>query len=298
MNLTCDSQLLSTRDDTRHAGPLTFAPPRESSVPPRGADLAGLLPSGGGVVARSRRERRLILVFTALAHAALVAGFAHLDAPLPSLAAPLEAAIVVTLVEASPAPAPQPAPAPPQPPASAQVVPAPPPEPEPKPEPKPEPRPEPRPEPKPKPKPVAKPRPTPAPRPAVEQQPLAPLAPASEAAHAAPVVAPTSANPADAPRAVEVVPARFDATYLNNPTPSYPPLARRMGEQGTVMLRVHVNADGAPGAIEIATGSGSRRLDHAAEQAVSRWRFVPASRGGHNIAAWVIVPIVFKLEGL
>jgi protein TonB len=43
-----------------------------------------------------------------------------------------------------------------------------------------------------------------------------------------------------------VLPPRFDAAYLNNPKPSYPPLARRLGEEGRVTLRVHVTPDGLP----------------------------------------------------
>jgi protein TonB len=37
-------------------------------------------------------------------------------------------------------------------------------------------------------------------------------------------------------------------------------------------------------------------LDQAALQAVKQWHFVPAQRGGEAVAAWVEVPIVFRLE--
>ena len=47
----------------------------------------------------------------------------------------------------------------------------------------------------------------------------------------------------DAP--MPVVPPSFNAAYLDNPAPVYPPLARRSGEQGRVVLRVHVTASGA-----------------------------------------------------
>ena len=91
--------------------------------------------------------------------------------------------------------------------------------------------------------------------------------------------------------------ARFDAAYLNNPSPAYPMLSRRLREEGEVMLRVLVAADGQPKRIEVRTGSGSERLDRAAEDAVARWRFVPARRGESAVEAWVLVPIVFKLKG-
>src|SRR5690606_39069642 len=89
----------------------------------------------------------------------------------------------------------------------------------------------------------------------------------------------------------------FDAAYLNNPKPKYPPLSRRMREEGRVLLRVHVLPDGRPSEVTLAQSSGSKRLDGAAEKAVRHWRFVPAKQNGLSVAAWVVVPIVFKLEG-
>ena len=89
---------------------------------------------------------------------------------------------------------------------------------------------------------------------------------------------------------------RFDADYLSNPAPAYPPLSRRMGEEGKTVLRVHVEPGGRPSQIEIKTSSGSPRLDQAAQDAVWRWKFVPARRGDEAIAAWVLVPILFTLK--
>ncbi len=70
-----------------------------------------------------------------------------------------------------------------------------------------------------------------------------------------------------------------------------------MGEQGKVMLRVYVSTTGTPETIEIGTSSGSRRLDEAARVAVEQWKFLPARKGDVPVAAWVIVPITFALEG-
>ncbi|MDR3054203.1 MAG: TonB family protein [Zoogloeaceae bacterium] len=90
--------------------------------------------------------------------------------------------------------------------------------------------------------------------------------------------------------------ASFDAAYLRNPKPVYPPMSQRLREEGKVMLRVFVLPDGSPQDIEIKRSSGSVRLDEAAKATVHRWRFVPARRGNAAVAAWVVVPIVFKLE--
>jgi protein TonB len=135
-------------------------------------------------------------------------------------------------------------------------------------------------------------RPTPAPQ-MLAAQTEAPSA-ASEAAVAkeAPPPPPT-AQPSAAP----FTQARFDADYLLNPAPTYPPMSRRLGEEGKVVLRVFVESTGRPSQIEVKTSSGSVRLDQAAQDAVWRWKFVPARRGDETVGAWVMVPIVFNLRG-
>ena len=135
--------------------------------------------------------------------------------------------------------------------------------------------------------------------------------PLEQQAASTPVVAaqppsPPTDMPANAPvppapptarvEAAAVSPPRFDAAYLNNPKPAYPALARRMGEEGKVILRVFVEADGAAGRMNVHQPSGSARLDEAAMAAVAHWKFVPARQGGENVGAWVLVPIVFRLE--
>lgn len=89
---------------------------------------------------------------------------------------------------------------------------------------------------------------------------------------------------------------RFNAAYLNNPAPIYPPVARRMGEQGRVVLHVRVRADGTPVEVTIDRSSGSSRLDQAAIEAVRHWRFIPARRGEAPVEAPVLVPISFTLH--
>ena len=98
------------------------------------------------------------------------------------------------------------------------------------------------------------------------------------------------------PAPVEISQPRFDAGYLKNPAPAYPPASRRLGEEGRVVLRVLVDRDGVPGEVAIKTSSGFPRLDQAAEDAVRRWKFAPARRGDEAIGTWVAVPIVFNLH--
>jgi protein TonB len=120
--------------------------------------------------------------------------------------------------------------------------------------------------------------------------------PVSTPAVQAPVAHTVTPNPPAAPPSPTLTPARFDAAYLNNPKPAYPMMSRRLGEQGRVLLRVRVSAAGLPEKIELHTSSGSERLDQTARDTVAQWRFTPAQRGVEAIAAWVTVPLVFKLE--
>jgi protein TonB len=89
----------------------------------------------------------------------------------------------------------------------------------------------------------------------------------------------------------------FNAAYLRNPPPVYPVRSRRLGEQGRVLLNVQVLADGTAGSVALKDGSGSKRLDQAALEAVKKWRFIPAKQGEKPVNAWVIVPVSFSLEG-
>lgn len=93
-----------------------------------------------------------------------------------------------------------------------------------------------------------------------------------------------------------VIPLRFNAAYLDNPAPVYPPILRRTGEEGRVVLRVFVSAPGTASEVQIFRLSSSALFDEAALSAVRKWRFVPAKRGDSAIVEWVHVPIDFKLN--
>jgi protein TonB len=81
----------------------------------------------------------------------------------------------------------------------------------------------------------------------------------------------------------------------NRVEPTYPPTSRRMGEEGTVRLRVLVNERGRPQEVNVTNSSGFSRLDQAAIDAVKRWRFVAATDGSGPITAWTQVAITFRL---
>ena len=87
-----------------------------------------------------------------------------------------------------------------------------------------------------------------------------------------------------------------DADYLQNPSPPYPPISRRLNEQGRTTVRVLIGIDGLPQRSEVAKSSGFERLDQAALATVMRWRFVPGKRGDVPEAMWFNVPIDWVLR--
>lgn len=145
--------------------------------------------------------------------------------------------------------------------------------------------------------PLAVPDPTPSPLAptGVLEAPLAPAAPS------APTQATHTASRAAAPASGPAAPVRLEqpsanADYLHNPKPPYPPLSKRLGEQGKVVVRVLIGVDGIPQQAELKQPSGYDRLDRAALDTVMRWRYVPGKRAGVPEAMWFNVPISFVLE--
>lgn len=64
----------------------------------------------------------------------------------------------------------------------------------------------------------------------------------------------------------------------------YPPLSRRLSEQGTVTLHFSVQADGSVTSVTVAKSSGFSRLDEAAIQCANGWRYFPATNNGKPFA--------------
>jgi periplasmic protein TonB len=121
----------------------------------------------------------------------------------------------------------------------------------------------------------------------VEAAPPIPVAPM-----AAPVLQTATASPA--PPRVEL--PSSDANYLQNPKPVYPPLSKRMGEQGQVICSVLIGTDGLPVSARLVKSSGFDRLDEATLNAVMRWRYTPGKRNGMPAAMSFNVPITWVLE--
>lgn len=165
-------------------------------------------------------------------------------------------------------PAPQPAPTPPKP------------QPQP-PKPQVAPPPKPRPQPKnaitPKPEPVVAAQPTPT-EPVKDTAPPAPPAPA-------PVPAPAPSGP------IEGLAVKCD-----EPRVVYPTQSRRVGEEGTVMLRLVIDQKGVVSSANVVKSSGFPRLDQAARSAALAMRCAPPMQSGRAVEAAATKPFNFNLN--
>jgi protein TonB len=109
----------------------------------------------------------------------------------------------------------------------------------------------------------------------------APLAPS-------PVIA--KAEPAG-PKVVSAV------EYINAPQADYPTMARRMGEEGRVVMQVLVNDKGRAEKVEILKSSGFARLDESAKLALLRALFKPYVEDGKATMVLATASINFSLRG-
>ena len=70
------------------------------------------------------------------------------------------------------------------------------------------------------------------------------------------------------------------------------------GEEGIVSMRLQIGSDGSVTDVQIATSSGSPRLDQAAKDAVKDWRYQPATLNGSPVPASIPVEITWALQTL
>ena len=86
-----------------------------------------------------------------------------------------------------------------------------------------------------------------------------------------------------------------DGSVLHRVEPEYPEAARQEKIQGTVVLEVHIGADGA--VQDIRVGSGPPQLAQAASDAVKQWKFKPRLVNGSPVEMQTRITLNFRLPG-
>jgi protein TonB len=85
-------------------------------------------------------------------------------------------------------------------------------------------------------------------------------------------------------------------TPVNKLPPTYPSSLLSKGIGGRVLVTCTVDADGRVTGTSIKQSSGHPDLDKAAVNAVNKWKFKPATKGGRKIKATCEVPFNFEVK--
>jgi TonB family protein len=78
--------------------------------------------------------------------------------------------------------------------------------------------------------------------------------------------------------------------------PVYPEIAQEAGIEGIVVVRAFIDEKGRVNQTLILQGVPDTGLDQAAMKAIRRTNFVPATKRGRPVAAWISIPVNFKLK--
>ena len=105
------------------------------------------------------------------------------------------------------------------------------------------------------------------------------------------------ASPTQMPQGPVTLSAELSVVCPELSAPSYPPLSRRLGEEGKLLLRVELDESGHISVAQVINSSGHKRLDDAAMAAVKTWRCNPPRRNGIPVRAIALQPFNFVLHG-
>lgn len=97
-----------------------------------------------------------------------------------------------------------------------------------------------------------------------------------------------------APAKARVSRGVMDGLLVRKTMPQYPPLARAMGVEGTVILQASISKAGTIENLRVV--SGPQLLQQAALEAVSQWRYRPYLLNGDPVEVETTVNVVFTMH--
>lgn len=95
-----------------------------------------------------------------------------------------------------------------------------------------------------------------------------------------------------------MVDAAVDGRYADAFQPPYPASEVRAGREGRVVVRVLIGADGRVKQVERVSAASDAFFAAVERQALTRWRFRPATRDGVPIEQWKQMSLRFELSSL
>lgn len=105
-------------------------------------------------------------------------------------------------------------------------------------------------------------------------------------------------KPADPPKIVDpiMVKVQPDPRYAAKFQPDYPSTMIRMELEGTVNVKVLVGADGRVKQVQVLHATDPAFAKATERQALSSWRFKPATKDGVPYESWYTTKVIFKLN--
>ena len=88
---------------------------------------------------------------------------------------------------------------------------------------------------------------------------------------------------------------QVDPRYRDSLQPPYPPAEQRMEHEGTVRVRITIGPDGRVSAVERLSATSDAFWRVTERQALSRWRFRPATEDGRPVAGTMTLTLTFRL---
>ena len=106
----------------------------------------------------------------------------------------------------------------------------------------------------------------------------------------------TGGGPETLPLPPVLVGAASDPRFARDLQPDYPAAERRLEREGQVRLRVLVGVDGRVQQVERVDATSDAFFHATERQALTKWRFKPATRDGIPYESWKVMTVTFRLE--
>jgi len=104
------------------------------------------------------------------------------------------------------------------------------------------------------------------------------------------------AKPAEPPAPPPLIAPKLDSRYADALQPPYPAGELRVGKEGVAKVRVLVGTDGRVKDVQKISADSDAFFDATRRQALSKWRFKPATRGGTAEEAWYTATVRFTIN--
>lgn len=93
-----------------------------------------------------------------------------------------------------------------------------------------------------------------------------------------------------------IVSPRLNTRYADQFQPAYPPGQLRLEREAEVSVRVLVGTDGRVKQIELIDSPHSDFWSATRKQALSKWRFTPATKDGKPFESWMTLKVRFEIN--